>query len=252
MNRVSGPFTMALFAIVCGCVSDASHKRLDQSSDPQQNLISASIDASFSLLGMITSIQTGDIPASWYTSTVDDMPITVSWASPATACKTAEMASFGSENTGSFAQVRSLGGELIGFAWSAKHDLAGLEHHWHNFVACDGTSRVVGCKDPRLITYTLSAENHCLDTGTRCAANGSVSLPATHDADRVQTRCAPNCSGALAACMSSCQAACADGNANSSRCCECDCKDAIHERNPACPAPPASCYAITPKYPACL
>jgi hypothetical protein len=252
MNTVYQPFTVALLAVLSGCVVEASHKSSERLSAAQEALLSASIGASFSLLGMTTSIQTGDMPANWYVTSGTEVPITVTWKSPATECKTEEIASFGSANTGSFAQVWTIDGELLGFSWSARHDLAGLEHHWHNLVTCDGTSTIVGCKATRTIDYIVSVAGHCLDADTKCAARGTISLPATRDSDKVETHCPTNCPGSLKACVSSCQGVCRGSESNCSRCCECDCKDAIHANSPACPAPPASCYAAETHSPACL
>lgn len=252
MKPLHPPIIIALLAPLGGCVADANHEPSERPFDQQRVLLSASIGGSFSLLGMTTSIQTGNIPANWYKSSAGDVPITVIWNSAATACKSEEIASFGSNTTGSFAQIWNLGGQLIGLSWSAKHDLTGLEHHWYNDVGCDGTSRVVGCKDARKVTYTLSAYDRCLETTPNCAVGGSVWLQATHDPDKVQANCPMSCPDALAACIASCRAACAGSDPSGCRCCECDCRDAIHERNSACPAPPVSCYVIMPKYPACL
>lgn len=252
MKTLYQPFSFALFAALSGCVVDANNKSSERLREAQEALFSASIGASFSLLGLSTSIQTGDIPANWYMTSVSDVPITVTWKSPATDCKAEEVASFGSANTGKFAQLWNIDGEFLGFSWSARHDLEGLEHHWHQLVSCDGSSMVIGCKDARTINYTLSAGGHCINPDTTCAARGTISLPATRDADTVESNCPTNCAASLRACISSCQAACRGGEPNCSRCCECDCKDAIHENSPACPAPPASCYAAAIRYPACL
>ncbi len=246
------PVALAFVAMVAGCIAGANEKRSDHWTQLLEAPGLANVAASFSLIGTSTAIQTGSMPASWYIASPNDVPITVIWHTSATKCKPSEIASFGSDNSGYFAQILEIGGEFAGFSWSAHHDVAGLEHHWHNFIRCDGTSIAVGCKDARTVVYSLSVAGHCSSLDANCAAFGSVSLPAIQDGDEQQTNCPVKCPISLARCKSACEATCFNDSSLCGRCCECDCKDAIHEQYSACPAPQASCYAASAMQPACL
>lgn len=245
-------FAVAIFAALGGGVAEATHILSEHFSPVEQARLTTNVNASFSVIGTTTFIRADGLPANWYISSSRDVPLTVAWSTPATSCKVSGAGAFGSENSGNFSQVWGIGGEFLGFAWSAAHDLTSLEHHWHQAVACDGSSSVIGCKAGRTVSYSLSVGGHCTNSDVKCAAGGSILLAATRDADEVETNCPFNCTASFNRCVSSCEAACANSVSSCGRCCECDCKDAIHEQNAACPAPQASCYAVNPKHPACL
>lgn len=244
--------SLALVVAWGGCMVDAGGESDDLVGEAAQAVVSNNVSATFSLSGTTMTVKTGDMPKGWYTPQFSKSPISVSWSTAATDCNAAAGGSFGSGDTGSFTAITNPNGNAIGYSWSASQDLGGLENHWHNYVACDGSVTVVGCDGARTVNYTLSVGGACTSGGGTCTASGSVSLGAIQDADVVETNCATGCDASLGACVSACQANCSNGDSSCSSCCECNCKEQLHEANSACQAPQSSCYVDKPNRPACL
>lgn len=244
-------FALAFFVGLGGCMVDTDRDDTELVGEAAQAVVSNTVSATFTLSGSTVSINTSDMPKGWFTPQFSKSPITVSWSADATACNASASGSYGS-GSGTFNPVVNNGGQVNGYSWSASQSLAGLENHWHNYVACDGSVSVVGCDGARTVNYSLTVGGSCGSDPSKCTATGSVSLAAVQDADVVETNCAVGCDLSLGACVSACQANCANGDSSCSSCCECNCKEEQHAANSACPAPQGACYVNKPNRPACL
>lgn len=253
MKTYRHEYILLLFAALGGCGADAGASAIETSAETKQALISTVVSASFTLNDSMTSIQTGEMPASWFASEVDMTQIYVSWHIPASSCRFAMSGSITSNDVGSLNAVLDSDGVIIGYSWSAQHDLTTLENHWHNHLDCTLGSMVSGCSDPRPVTYALIVGGACLTSNTpSCLANGGVSLPAVQDSDMADANCTAMCDAAIGACVSACQTRCTRADITCHRCCECACKDEIHSDSPACSAAQLNCYLDRGNIPACL
>lgn len=254
----------AVAMIFAGCIGNGDSETTERLGETAQNVISANVGATFLLdSAHTTTITTSEMPWGWYGPASLKTHVNVTWSMPPTGCHPAATGSMTSANTGSWSPVLNKAGRIEGYAWSVEHDLSGFENHWHNEIACNGVTTAIGCADSRTVTYTLSVDGACLTAGGTCTTTGSVVLPAVKDANVMQTNCPMSCTASLGACISACQANCGcddingndngnDNDSNCHRCCECNCKDELHDDNPACPAPQWSCYVPKHHHPACL
>jgi hypothetical protein len=248
MKQILGFTVVTIFA---GCVMDSDRDASERVGEAAL-AVSSDVSATFSLDGLFTTITTGEMPKGWFGPAANKTLIYVGWSMAPTNCGPAMTGGMSSSNTGSMIPVLNPNGKVNGYWWSVVHDLTGMENHWHNQVACDGSTTVVGCPGARTVSYILSVNGGCLADGGICSVNGSVSLPAIQDPDVIETNCTVDCDALLGADVSACQASCANGDSHCHSCCECICKKDLHGRYDACPAPQSNCYVDKPNHDACL
>jgi len=241
---------VALFAISSGCMVNSDGQSTEQIGETAQALIAENVTLAASLEGSSTAkLDTNVMPKDWFPPVRQSDPsITLDWTVPASNCNPAAAGTLYSANgDGEFMPYQEPATKILGYWWELTQDLAGMENHWHNYTACDGSVQMDGCSEARKIIYALSVEGACSEAGISCTATATISLPAIHDEynDTIEQNCPATCDEQLGQCVSWCQSQCTNGDSDCSNSCECCCKWQISTQDDSCQAPQSMCYQDT-------
>ena len=222
------------------------------------------------------TVTTNAIPKGWFTGqggsfdrSKSDVRLTLGIT--ASDCSSEVTLNKSSLTDGTFTPVLNPAGKPMAYTWSLTLALSAYQDHWHNLIHCDGSVEVVGCKEPRVVTISVTAydehgacHSYTNDAGETVCASDSRSglLSSVQDPDQSEV-CQPSGGCDIGSCVSSCQtdgcgnarncptggagAACRDAITACHQCCECVCKS----ETAGC-APQDLCYTGSAGHPQCL
>ena len=124
-------------------------------------------------------------------------------------------------------------------------DLSIAANHWHNLIHCDNSTEVVGCQTDASYTAVVFVDGPGPNDFTT-TVSGSIGAVQDPDVSDVCDACP------IGACVSACEATCAQGDTACGQCCECMCKEeGLEGGNDAC-QPQDLCYSGSDGHAACL